>query len=132
MKTFKQILSEAKMDPLHHTESSKLINHIHKTYGGDKKFNNSTPGANFNTHTTGLTKENKEKLGSDLKKAGWNYSKETNRNGDVAHVYQHPHEPSTTVVHVDHKPGGINSHLSNHVVTMSYKKEKNARSHYYD
>lgn len=132
MKTFKQLLSETKTNPLHHTESSKLINHIHKAYGGDKKFNHSPRGANFNTHTTGLSKEGKEKLGNDLKKAGWKYSTETNRNGDTAHRYEHPTEKGTTVVHVDHKPGGINSHLSNHVVTRSYKDLGTQRSHYYD
>lgn len=132
MKTYKQFVSEAKLDPLHHTESGKLINHIHKAYGGDKKFNHSPRGANFNTHTTILSKENKEKLGSDLKNAGWKYSKGTNRNGDTVHHYEHPTEKSTSVVHVDHKPGGVNSHLTNQVVTMSYKKENDTRSHYYD
>lgn len=127
-----EYLSEAKVNPLHHTESGKLMNHIHKAYGGDRKFNHSLKGSNFSTHTTGLSKENKEKLGADLQKAGWKYEKQTNRNGDTAHTYTHPTEPHTTVVHVDHDPKGINAHLSNHVVTTSYKKEGPQRTHYYD
>ncbi len=131
MKNFKQHFAESKVDPLHHTESGKLMNHIHKAYGGSKKYNFSPKGGNFSTHTTGLSKENKEKLSSDLKKAGWHYSKDTNPAGDVAHTFTHPTEKHTTVVHVDHNPKGINAHLSNHVVTMS-RKDQPTRSHYYD
>jgi len=129
MQTYKQFVSEVKADPLHHTDSTKLSAHIHKNYGGIKRTNLSTPGANFTTHTTSLTKEGKEKLGSDLKKAGWKYSTETNKAGDVVHRFEHPTEKSTTVVHVDHKPGGINSHLSNHVVTKSYKEPKRSKNY---
>jgi hypothetical protein len=132
LKNFKQHLNDVKTDPLHHTESGKLASHIHKVYGIGKKYNFSPKGGNFSTHTVDLSKETKEKLGQDLKNAGWHYEKETNPAGDVAHRFTHPTEKHTTVVHVDHNPKGINSHLSDHVVTYSRNKSEPTRSHYYD
>lgn len=133
MKTYRTFLSEAKETGLLSTTSSKLISHIHKTYMGDKKTNHSSKGANFETHTTGLSKDQKDKLGIDLKKAGWKYTTDTNKNGETAHEYSHPTEKGTTIVHVDHDPKGINSHLSNHVVTMSHKEVKRSPNYvHYD
>lgn len=103
--------------------SLSLINHIHKTYGGENKINDRHMTLGTTGHSTALKLSAKKKLHDDLVNSGWKHSERTDESGKH-HTYSHPTNKNVNIYHSDFTKGHINSHLSNRVRTVSHDPSK--------
>lgn len=118
-----KLVKEELLENLQKETSLSLINHIHKTYGGENKINDRHMTLGTTGHSTALKLSAKKKLHDDLVNSGWKHSERTDESGKH-HTYSHPTNKNVNIYHSDFTKGHINSHLSNRVRTVSHDPSK--------